>query len=69
MGEHNSPFYAAGCADGERDSALMSTCPGQPPVGPDPGKDWSAMYLRGYDRTFVPGYHEPCRNCRQQQDE
>lgn len=64
MGEHNSPYFAAGCADAERDSELMSTCPGNPPLGPDPEKAWSIMYMRGYERTFVPGWHSPCGVCR-----
>ena len=68
MGEHNSPYFAAGCADGERDTLLMSSCPGTAPIGLDPDMDWSSMYRRGYERTFVPGWHEPCDNCKRQQE-
>lgn len=68
MTEANSPFFAAGCADGERDTALMSACPGNPPLGPDPEKSESWMYKRGYERTFAPGFHVPCDGCKQQQE-
>ena len=64
MGEHNSPFYDQGRADGARDTELMSACPGNPPVGPDPDKAWSVMYCRGYDLTFVEGFHVPCDGCK-----
>lgn len=67
MGEHNSPYFAAGCADGERDTRLMTAHPGLDPVGLDPGKEWSWMYRRGYERTFEPGHHEPCAECKKEE--
>ena len=68
MGEHNSPYFAAGCADGERDTELMGSCPGLPPVGMDPEKEWSWMYRRGYERTFTPGFHFPCPDCKKEKE-
>lgn len=53
MGEHNSPYFAAGCADGARDAALVSAEPARDPVGMDPAKEWSWMYKRGYNRAFT----------------
>ena len=54
MGEHNSPYFAAGCTDGQRDTELISQCPPGSALGPDPERDWSYMYQRGYARTFNP---------------
>jgi len=57
VGEHNSPYFAAGCADGERDTQLVSDCPPCAAIGQDPEREWSWMYKRGYERTFNPA---PC---------
>jgi hypothetical protein len=64
MGENNSPFYAQGYADGESDTLLVAACPGNPPLGPDPGKAWSVLYRKGYSSTFFPVPHEGCKQCR-----
>jgi hypothetical protein len=68
MGAHNSPFYAAGCADGGRDTSLMDTCPGYAPLGPDPEKSWSVLYRQGYSSTFFPVPHQPCKRCKRQEN-
>lgn len=60
--EEHSPTYKQGRADGLRDTALMTSCPGNAPIGPDP--DGGAMYQRGYERTFVEGFHIPCSGCK-----
>ena len=57
MTERNSPYFAAGCADGDRDTVIASGCPQGIPLGPDPARSWSAMYRRGYARTYNPS---PC---------
>jgi hypothetical protein len=57
VGEHNSPYFAAGLEDGQRDSDLASSCPPGQPAGMDPERAWSYMYQRGYGRTFLPS---PC---------
>jgi hypothetical protein len=63
MGEHNSPYFRAGIADGERDTGLVSSHPGNPPIGPDPDKEWSIMYRRGYNQAFDPTPHFACALC------
>ena len=66
MGEHNSPYFAAGLADGQRDTDLASACPPGYPSGPDPERAWSGMYQRGYARSFQPF---PCQcdgSCRRE---
>ena len=52
MGVHNSPFYAAGVADRQRDAALEAD--GKEPAGPDPEREWSWMYKRGYGAIDQP---------------
>lgn len=54
MGEDNSPYFAAGLADGLRDAELESQCPPEIPLGMDPAREWSWMYKRGYERGYVP---------------
>jgi hypothetical protein len=44
--EKHSPFYDAGLADGLADAERKAKK--EMPIGPDPDKSWSAMYLRGY---------------------
>lgn len=69
MGKHNSPMFAQGCADARRDMELMGTCPGNPPLGPTPPyPDYPVMYMRGYERTFVPAPHLPCPGCKHEQE-
>ena len=65
MGEHNSPYFAAGCADGERDTQLRTSHPGGSEIGPQPpDPNYPVMYMRGYERTFDPtAYHELCPMC------
>jgi len=60
---------AQGVADAQRDTALMSSHPGCPPIGPDPSLDWSFMYGRGYESAFQPGFHAPCSQCRKEKEE
>lgn len=57
MGEHNSPFFALGVQDGQRDTLLVSACPPADPEGMDPARAWSWMYKRGYERAFQPDRH------------
>ena len=54
MGEHNSPYFKAGLADGLRDAELESLCPPGVALGMDPARDWSWMYRKGYGRGYVP---------------
>jgi hypothetical protein len=42
----NSPFYAAGIADGARDAAEVKE--GREPLGEDGSRAWSGMYRDGY---------------------
>ena len=64
MGEHNSPYFAAGCADGERDTQLNTSHPGGGALGPDSEKVWSWMYKRGYEGTFdSTALHMECEEC------
>lgn len=58
MGEHNSPYFAAGLEDGTRDALAESSCPPQPSEGPDEERAWSWMYKRGYERGYQPN---PCQ--------
>lgn len=44
--EARSPYYAAGKADGENDAAALAAK--KDPAGPDPAKESSVMYMRGY---------------------
>jgi hypothetical protein len=68
MGEHNSPYFEAGLADGERDTMLNSAHPGGLAQGMDPEKDWSWMYKRGYGRTFDPSaFHLGCDLCDEEE--
>lgn len=57
MGEDNSPYFDQGCLDGAEDARQLSQCPPGMAAGQDPGRSWSVMYRRGYDRTFHP---TPC---------
>jgi hypothetical protein len=43
-----SPKYAEGAEHGRRDCGLVAQCPSVPPLGPDSGSEWSAMYRAGY---------------------
>jgi hypothetical protein len=64
LSEENSPYFAAGMADGERDTMLNSDHPGGQAIGPDQGKEWSWMYKRGYERGFDPeAFHLECELC------
>jgi hypothetical protein len=66
MGEHNSPYFAAGQQDGQRDADLISSCPPAEPYGMDPERDWSSMYRRGYCRVFDEAEPHFCtEKCRQ----
>ena len=62
MGEHNSPFFAAGREDGRRDAQAARSCPPGRVTGMDPGREWSSMYRRGYEREFDGRVHS-CPNC------
>jgi hypothetical protein len=67
MSEHNSPFFKAGIADGERDTMLNTSHPGGAALGPDPDKVWSWMYRRGYERGFDPhAFHLGCKQCEKE---
>ena len=65
MGEHNSPYHAAGLDDGLRDAELAARaptkeCPNPPqPVGMDPTKSWSIMYRKGYASGFPESGVDP----------
>ena len=65
MGEHNSPYHAAGVEDGLRDAELHARaptkeCPNPPqPVGMDPTKSWSIMYRKGYASGFPESGVDP----------
>lgn len=62
MGEHNSPYFAAGTEDATLDAEMVSSCPSVEPAGPDPDKQWSIMYMRGYNS--VPQFPHVCdRSC------
>lgn len=63
MSEANSPYYKAGCADGERDTQLVTDCPPGDPIGMDPDRAWSWMYRRGYEASFKPVRHECDESC------
>lgn len=64
MTEANSPYFAAGLADGAADRARITQCPGLDPLGMDGEKSWSLMYRRGYNRAYGdPERHMPCRAC------
>jgi hypothetical protein len=54
MGEHNSPYFAAGREDGRADADLVSMCPPAEPAGMNAEREWSIMYRRGYGSTFLP---------------
>ena len=43
--EAHSPFYDAGLVDGLADAERKARK--EEPIGPDPDKSWSAMYMRG----------------------
>lgn len=60
MGESNSPYFAQGCTDGDRDAARIGACPPEPPLGPDPERDWSWMYRRGYNAQFEAATPHTC---------
>ena len=64
MGEHNSPFFDAGKADGQRDAQAARSCPPGPVIGMDPDREWSSMYRRGYEREFDGRVHS-CPVCRE----
>jgi hypothetical protein len=46
MSRANSPYYAAGVADGMADAEAVKA--GADPVGMDGSKSWSGMYRDGY---------------------
>ena len=62
MGEHNSPYFDAGVADGKRDETRIRSCPPRAAVGMDPQREWSWMYKRGYEREFTGRVHS-CQQC------
>ena len=46
MSTANSPYYAAGVSDAERDAAEVKA--GREPLGMDGARSWSVMYRTGY---------------------
>ena len=66
MSETNSPSFKLGQADGRADRQLVETCPGVPPIGPQPPDPaYPVMYLRGYWRVMVGAEPHICvAECR-----
>jgi hypothetical protein len=67
MSEANSPTFRQGREDGTADTARISACPSQSPIGPrPPSPAYPVMYLRGYNREFHPEMtHRGCQNCKE----
>lgn len=67
--EANSPTYWAGVDDGERDNAILASCPPGEPLGPTPPETPThAMYDRGYRDSFTGVVHS-CKQCSSDQDD
>ena len=71
MGEHNSPMFTLGLAHGERDAALIGSCPPWPPEGPEyPEANGYWMYHRGYRRVMDGAMSHVCTDeCRKNRGE
>lgn len=49
-----SAYFQDGAADGTFNAAQESACPPAFGPGKDPGKEFSYMYLAGWEATYVP---------------
>ena len=69
MGEHNSPYFAAGLEDGETDKLRIESCPPLEPLGGDAQREWSWMYRKGYQRALETAVPHVCDDsCKQNRD-
>jgi hypothetical protein len=68
MSEANSPSFKLGQYDGWADRQRVETCPGVPPIGPQPPNPaYPHMYLRGYQRVMDGAQPHICGDaCRRQ---